>query len=93
MHNIFIKSIRKIETPEPLDRIAAGSEYAYGWNNNNLYSWGSGMGYILLNGEEEDQPLPFNVKKKILNEHRIYDMAPGGLHAMYTSYSPVESSS
>lgn len=54
MHNIFIKSIRKIETPEPLDRIAAGSEYAYGWNNNNLYSWGSGMGYILLNGEEED---------------------------------------
>ena len=51
---MYIKSVRKIETPEPITHLAGGSEFALAWNEENLYTWGFGTGYVLLNGSEEE---------------------------------------
>lgn len=45
-----------------------------------------GYGYVLLNGEENDEPLPFKVKSKIINEHTIFELDAGTQHVVYTSY-------
>jgi hypothetical protein len=33
---------------------------------------------------------PFKIKAKILNEHSIYDVAPGAQHVAYLSYPTSE---
>ena len=57
--NIYIKSLRQVKFSEDvapssiITDIAggAGSEFAFAWNNKtDLYSWGFGMNYVLLNG-------------------------------------------
>lgn len=56
--NTYIKSVRPLTFPEDnapkglITNIAAGSEFAFAWNNlTELYSWGFGMNYVLLTGE------------------------------------------
>jgi alpha-tubulin suppressor-like RCC1 family protein len=51
-----------------------------------MYTWGLGYGYVLLNGEEDDETLPFKVKNKIINNHSIYELDAGNQHVLYTSY-------
>lgn len=87
-HNIYIKSIRPIPIPSKVTQIIAGSEFVYAWNENELYSWGFGMNYVLLNGEEENEYTPFKVKSKIINEHRIHQLSAGAQHVAYLSYPP-----
>lgn len=45
-----------------------------------------GYGYVLLNGEEDDESLPFKVKNKIIKNHSIYELDAGNQHVLYTSY-------
>ena len=40
----------KIKLPEAVDRIATGDNFGFAWTKQNLYSWGMGIGYVLLNG-------------------------------------------
>lgn len=40
----------KIALPAPAKDIAAGDNFGFAWNNDNLYTWGMGYGYVLLNG-------------------------------------------
>ena len=51
---MYLKSIKRINTEEDLHHVIAGSQFVYGWNEENLYSWGFGMNYVLLNGNEEN---------------------------------------
>jgi alpha-tubulin suppressor-like RCC1 family protein len=64
--------------------------FTLGWNSSNLYSWGFGMNYVLLNGQEEDEFRPFRVKPKILNEQRIFQVSAGAQHVAYLSYSDTQ---
>jgi alpha-tubulin suppressor-like RCC1 family protein len=51
---MYIKSIKPIPFPDKVDHLTAGSEFVYAWNEKELYSWGFGMNFVLLNGEEEN---------------------------------------
>jgi alpha-tubulin suppressor-like RCC1 family protein len=51
---VYIKSFKKIELEEKITHITSGSEFSLAWNEKSLYTWGFGMNYVLLNGEEED---------------------------------------
>jgi len=44
------------------------------------------MNYVLLNGNEDDEEIPFKVKSKIINEETVYDLASGGQHVVYTAH-------
>lgn len=52
--NIYIKSFKKIEFNEKINKITSGAQFSFGWNQESLYSWGFGYNFVLLNGEEED---------------------------------------
>ena len=73
--------------PEPVRSISCGENFSFAWSSKKLYTWGFGTSYVLLNGTEEEEEVPFGVKDKILNNHRIHDMQAGGQHVMYLSYS------
>lgn len=51
-----------------------------------MYSWGMGVGYVLLTGEQNDEMQIFKVKNKIINNHSIYQLDAGNQHVLYTSY-------
>ena len=87
---MYVKSFRKINIPSRVNRIKAGAEFCFGWNDESLYSWGFGSNYVLLNGQEDDEESPFEVKPRILNEHTIYDVAAGAQHVAYLSYPSEE---
>lgn len=44
------------------------------------------MNYVLLNGNEDNEHEPFQVRPKIINEHKIYSLAAGAQHVAYLSY-------
>lgn len=72
--------------PKNVEHIAAGDNFGFGWNSTNLYTWGMGVGYVLLNGSENDETQPFTVKDKIINNHTIFELDAGNQHVLYTSY-------
>lgn len=76
----------KIELPDAVANIAAGDNFGFAWNASSLYTWGMGYGYVLLNGEENDETGPFKVKNKIINNHTILELDAGNQHVLYTSY-------
>jgi hypothetical protein len=45
-----------------------------------------GNGYVLLNGEENDESTPFKVKSSIVNCHTVFQLDAGNQHVLYTSY-------
>jgi hypothetical protein len=45
-----------------------------------------GEGYVLLNGEENEESEPFKVKSKIINNNTIFQLDAGSQHVLYTSY-------
>jgi hypothetical protein len=45
-----------------------------------------GEGYVLLNGEENEESEPFKVKSKIINNHAIFQLDAGNQHVLYTSF-------
>ena len=50
---MYIKSLRKVNI-EKIEHISAGSEFAYGWNDQDVYSWGFANSFVLLNGSEDN---------------------------------------
>jgi alpha-tubulin suppressor-like RCC1 family protein len=83
------------EETEPkaqITKISAGSEFAFAWNNlTELYSWGFGMNYVLLNGEQNEEYEPFKVRNKIINDEIIEEIQAGGQHVLYMAYEKTES--
>lgn len=69
-----------------VDNVAAGDNFGLAWNKTDLYTWGMGYGYVLLNGQENDEEEPFKVKSKIINNHTIFELDAGNQHVLYTSY-------
>lgn len=68
----YLPSVVQIQLPEVVEKIATGDNFGLAWNKENLYTWGMGYGYVLLNGEENDEQKPFQVKRKIINYHTIF---------------------
>jgi alpha-tubulin suppressor-like RCC1 family protein len=84
--NCYAKSVVPIPMPEATTNIAAGENFGFAWNRQNLFVWGMGIGYVLLTGEENDVEIPYLVKGKITNNHRIHQLDAGSQHVLYTSY-------
>ena len=72
--------------PENIKGISCGENFAFAWSKDKLYTWGFGMSYVLLNGSDEEEEVPFCVKDKIINNHHIQDIQAGGQHVVYLSY-------
>lgn len=72
--------------PSPVTHISAGSNFSYAWNHEHLYTWGMGFSYVLLNGSEDNEFVPFRVKPRIINEETIWGLEAGSQHVAYLSY-------
>jgi hypothetical protein len=59
-------------------------------NLTEIYSWGFGMNYVLLNGEENEEYEPFKVRNKIINDEIIEEIQADGQHVLYTAYEKTE---
>jgi alpha-tubulin suppressor-like RCC1 family protein len=66
-----------------------GENFGFAWNKESLYSWGMGEGYVLLNGEENEESEPFKVKSKIISNSAVFQLAAGNQHVLYTSFPNV----
>ena len=52
--DLYIKSFKPITIDDKVNKISSGTDFTFAWNDQSLYSWGFGMNYVLLNGQEDD---------------------------------------
>jgi len=78
-----------IELPEHIQKITCGDEFTYALTKQGeVYSWGSGLNYVLGNREEEDQLTPVKLASDFLGGEVALQVAAGTHHVMFLSTEP-----
>ena len=82
-------SFMKIPNVKPLQRILSRSHFNYGINTDDegwmkIYTWGAGFNYVLGNGKENTQEIPFRISnEKFFKQNSPTDIALGHSHVVY----------
>ena len=76
----------KIETISGVKQIFGGCTYNYALKENQeLYSWGMGINYLLGNLNEDNEFTPYLINKKIYSDRYLYQIGLGGQHVAFLS--------